>query len=145
MDRLDLSALTPTPYSALHQMNTDVEQSLVGAGVDPKLVELLRLRASHLNGCEFCLGLHTRRARELGESDQRIQAVAEWASSGEFTEPERAALQLADSITRLDGGVPDADYKPVREHFGDEQIAGLVWTVSLINVYNRLAVSSTSS
>jgi len=145
MDRLDLSALTPTPYGALHQMNTDVEQSAVAAGVDPKLLELLRLRASHLNGCEFCLGLHTRRARELGETDQRIQAVADWDSSGEFDEPEQAALALADSITRLDTGVPDEHYKPVREHFDDQQTAGLVWTASLINLLNRLAISSTSS
>lgn len=145
MDRLDLSALTPSPYSALHQLNCDVEQTLSGAGVDPKLVELLRLRASRLNGCEFCLRLHTSRARELGETEQRIEGVADWENSAEFSAPERAALLLADSITRLDTGVPDEDCKAAREHFGDEQIAGLVWAVSLINAFNRLAISSTSS
>lgn len=145
MDRPDLSALTPSPYSALHQLNTDVEQTLAGAGVDAKLVELLRLRASHLNGCEFCLRLHTSRARELGEADQRIEGVAAWQDSAEFSGAERAALLLADSVTRLDTGVPDEDYEPVREHFGEEQIAGLVWAVSLINAFNRLAISSSSS
>lgn len=145
MDRLDLSALTPSAYSALHQLNSDVEQTLSGAGVDPKLVELLRLRASRLNGCEFCLRLHTSRARELGETEQRIEGVADWENSAEFSAAERAALLLADSITRLHTGVPDEDYKAAREHFGDEQIAGLVWALSLINAFNRLAISSTSS
>ena len=145
MDRLDLSTVTPNPYTALHRMNTEVEQFLADAGVDPKLVELLRLRVSHLNGCAFCLRLHTNRAQELGEAQQRIEAVADWTSSDGFSAAERAALLLADSITRLDTGVPDADYKPAQEHFGEEQIAGLVWAISVINVFNRIAIASTSS
>lgn len=144
MDRLDLTALTPSEFGALHRLNADVEQDLHAAGLDPRLVELVRLRASHLNGCEFCLDLHTRRAREHGESEQRLRAVADGPDSAAFGADERAALLLADSITRLDG-VPDEDYRPAREHFTDEQLAGLVWTVSLINVYNRLAVATSSS
>lgn len=144
MDRLDLSTLTPTTFGALHRMNGDVEGDLRAAGVPSELVELVRLRASHLNGCAFCLDLHTRRAREGGESEQRIQEIPDWPNSTLFEEAERAALLLTDSITQLDG-VPDEQYRPAREHFSDDQLAGLVWTISLINVYNRVAIATSSS
>ena len=107
------------------------------------LLELVRLRASQLNGCAFCTGLHTLRAQELGASRRRLDELPRWTGSSEFTAPERAALQLAEAVTLLPGGqVPDEDYRSAETHFDQAQLAHLLWTISLINTFNRLAIGS---
>lgn len=142
--RFDLPRLTPSTFEALNQLTRQAEDNARESGVDAGLLELVRLRASQLNGCGFCQSAHTRQALDAGESEQRLRALPSWPDSDLFTDRERAALRLAESITRLDGGVPDEDYLPAAQHFDDKQLVGLVWAVSLINAYNRLAISMSS-
>ncbi|RKT89212.1 alkylhydroperoxidase AhpD family core domain-containing protein [Saccharopolyspora antimicrobica] len=139
--RFDIGGTTPTTFTALHQLSRDAEDLARQAGLDARLIELVRLRASQINGCGYCQQLHSKQALDSGESEHRLRELANWAESEHFTAAERAALRLAESITRLSGGVPDADYLPATEHFDRTQIVCLVWTVSLINTYNRLAIS----
>ncbi|GAA4847521.1 carboxymuconolactone decarboxylase family protein [Saccharopolyspora rosea] len=142
--RFDLPRLTPSTFEALNQLTRQAEANARDSGVDAGLLELVRLRASQINGCGFCQSTHTRQALDEGESEQRLRALPNWPDSDLFTDRERAALRLAESITRLDGGVPDEDYLPAEQHFDEKQLVGLVWTVALINTYNRLAISMSS-
>lgn len=139
--RFDIGSTTPSTFSALHQLTRDAEDLARQSGLDTGLIELVRLRASQINGCGYCQQMHTRQALDGGESEVRLRELVNWTDSEHFTEAERAALRLAESITRLSGGVPDADYLPAAEHFDRTQLVCLVWTVSLINTYNRLAIS----
>ncbi|MET8905222.1 MULTISPECIES: carboxymuconolactone decarboxylase family protein [unclassified Streptomyces] len=105
--------------------------------------ELMALRASQINGCGHCIDMHTKEATAAGESAVRLHLVAAWRESTVFTEAERAALALAEEGTRLADahqGVSDETWAQVRKHYDDDQIAGLVGTVAMINAANRLAV-----
>lgn len=105
--------------------------------------ELVSLRASQINGCGWCIDMHTKEAAARGESAVRLHLVAAWREATVFTEPERAALALAEEGTRLADacqGVSDETWARVREHYDDDQIAALVCLVALINAANRLAV-----
>jgi AhpD family alkylhydroperoxidase len=105
--------------------------------------ELVSLRASQINGCGWCIDMHTKEAAAAGETAVRLNLVAAWRESTVFTEPERAALALAEEGTRLadaDQGVSDETWAQARKHYDDDQIAALVCLVALINAANRLAV-----
>jgi AhpD family alkylhydroperoxidase len=123
----------------------DALQSLgaaVGAtGLDPKLVELLCMRASQINGCSVCVDGHWRVARKHGETDDRLFAVAAWRETPYFTDAERAALALTEAVTRLadrEDAVPDPVWAAAAAHYDDKQLAGLVLAIANINVWNRL-------
>jgi AhpD family alkylhydroperoxidase len=112
-----------------------------GTGLDPVLVELVCLRASQINGCSVCVDGHPRIARKLGESDERLFAVSAWRDTPYFTDAERAALALTESVTRLadrEDPVPDSVWSAATAHFDDKQLAGLVLAIANINVWNRL-------
>ncbi|QKG24055.1 carboxymuconolactone decarboxylase family protein [Actinomadura verrucosospora] len=104
--------------------------------------ELVRIRASQINGCGYCLDMHTKDAAAAGETQQRINLVGAWREATVYTEAERAALELAEEGTRLaDGaGVSDATWANAAKHFDEEQLAALVGTIAIINTYNRLNV-----
>jgi AhpD family alkylhydroperoxidase len=105
--------------------------------------ELVKLRASQINGCGFCTDMHTKDALHAGESQQRLNLVAAWREAKVFTEAERAALELAEQGTRIAdaaGGVTDEAWANAAKHFDDDQLVALVATISLINTYNRLNV-----
>ncbi|MCZ4515524.1 carboxymuconolactone decarboxylase family protein [Streptomyces sp. ActVer] len=105
--------------------------------------ELVSLRASQINGCGWCIDMHTKEAAAAGETAVRLNLVAAWRESTVFTEPERAALALTEEGTRLadaDQGVSDETWAQARKHFDDDQIAALICLVALINAANRLAV-----
>ncbi|MBO1419285.1 carboxymuconolactone decarboxylase family protein [Streptomyces sp. FH025] len=107
------------------------------------LQELLSLRASQINGCGFCVDIHTQEAAASGETTRRLHLVAAWRHSSVFTEAERAALALAEEGTRLaDGaeGVSDATWAAVREHYDDDQVGALVCLIAMINAANRMSV-----
>jgi AhpD family alkylhydroperoxidase len=105
--------------------------------------ELVRLRASQINGCGFCTDMHTKDALAAGETQQRLNLVAAWREAKVFTEAERAALELAEQGTRIAdaaGGVPDEVWANAAKHYDDEQLMALVVTIVLINAYNRANV-----
>jgi AhpD family alkylhydroperoxidase len=119
-----------------------VNQAIEQASLPKATQELVSLRASQINGCGFCVDIHTKEAAAAGESELRLHLVAAWRHATVFTEAERAALALTEEGTRLaDGtGVSDETWAQVREHYTDDQIVGLVSLIALINATNRLSV-----
>src|SRR5262245_19938752 len=111
--------------------------------LDPALPELVRLRASILNGCAYCVQLHSQDALAQGESERRLFALAAWEESPYFTPRERAALRFTDAVTNLaDGHVPDEVYEHACEHFDQAELAQLLFAVVAINAWNRLAIAT---
>ena len=123
---------------ALQQLTREVTQ----AGIERALLHLVEIRASQLNGCAYCIDMHTKDARALGESEQRIYALSAWRETPFFTDRERAALEWTEAVTRVgDTHVPDAIYQRVREQFNEQELLTLTFMVAVINSWNRLAVS----
>lgn len=114
---------------------------LSSCGLEHSLLELVKTRASQLNGCAFCLDMHTQDARAAGETEQRLYALSAWRETPFYTERERSALAWTEAVTRLDGGVPEAVFEEARGHFSDKELADLTWAVVVINGWNRLAIS----
>jgi AhpD family alkylhydroperoxidase len=111
--------------------------------LEPVLRELVRLRASILNGCAYCIDMHTRKARSAGESEQRLYAVAAWHEAPFFNERERAALALTDAVTLIaETHVPAHVYEEAAVHFDNEELASLIWQIAAINAWNRIAVAT---
>jgi AhpD family alkylhydroperoxidase len=143
--RVNLMHESPENFGALNALSQGAEERARESGLDAKLIELVRIRASQLNGCQFCLALHTRSARAAGESEHRLRELANWPESSLFSESEQAALRLTEAVTLLnDRKVPDEDYRPAEKYFDEPQLANLLWIIALINAYNRLAVATTS-
>lgn len=102
----------------------------------------MKLRASQINGCGYCVNLHSREARKAGESEQRVYAVSAWWETPFFTEPEQAALKLAEEITKIsERGLSDETYQKAIKHFSEQQVAQLIFAVVVTNSWNRLAIS----
>ena len=112
------------------------------AGLERTLLELVKIRASQINGCAYCLDMHTKDARALGETEQRIYALNAWRETPFFSDRERAALDWAETVTRIaETHVPDAAFERAREHFSESELVALTFAVVVINSWNRLAVS----
>jgi AhpD family alkylhydroperoxidase len=138
VDRVDAVAAAPDVYQAMIAV-----QQLAGKGLDPLLAELVRIRVSQLNGCTFCEDLHTRAAREAGESEQRLHALPAWRDSTLFAPSDRAALALCEALTLLpEAGVPDAVYAEAAAHFDDTTLTHLLWTAAATNAWNRIGVAT---
>lgn len=139
--RLKLSA-DPVGAKALKSVHS-VTKALAESALPASTRELVNLRASQINGCGFCIDMHTKEAELDGETQQRLQLVAAWRESTVFTEAERAALELAEQGTRLAdaaGGVPDEVWERAAKHYDEEQLVALVCLIGIINLYNRLNV-----
>ncbi|BCG27207.1 alkyl hydroperoxide reductase AhpD [Pseudomonas tohonis] len=135
--RLPYYQLSPEAYQGLAATKKALEASSLGAG----LIELVYLRISQINGCAFCLEMHSKALRARGEEQARLDALAGWRVSGLYSEKERAALEWAESLTRLEAsGAPDSAFEPLRSLFSEAQIADLSFAVALMNAFNRLAV-----
>jgi len=135
--RLDYHRILPEAASGLAEFEKIVARSTL----EPKLVELVKLRASQLNGCAFCVDMHTKDARAIGEGEQRLHLVAVWREAPCFSERERTALAWAEAITLLpETRAPDEVYETLPKLFSDREIVTLTLAVSLINVWNRLSV-----
>jgi AhpD family alkylhydroperoxidase len=114
--------------------------------VEPALRELIKLRASILNGCAYCIDMHSKKARNAGESEQRIYTVAAWRDAPFFSERERAALALTDAITLIaETHVPAEVYENAARYFNSEELAHLIWQIATINVWNRVAIATRAS
>jgi AhpD family alkylhydroperoxidase len=141
--RLDFEALAPGFSRAMAHLDRAATKELDGAGIDPRLRELIRIRASQLNGCAYCIDMHTKDARAIGETEQRLYGLAAWPETPYFTARERAALAFTEAVTRLaDTHVPDEAYQEVAEHFSQREIAALVALIVAINAWNAISVST---
>ncbi|MHB8311687.1 MAG: carboxymuconolactone decarboxylase family protein [Candidatus Dormibacteria bacterium] len=109
--------------------------------IDPALLELVRARASQLNGCAYCVDMHSRDARKAGATERRLYALPVWRETPFFTPRERAALELTEAGTRLTGGaVPDEVFQRAAAEFSEKELAELIWVIAVINAWNRLGV-----
>ena len=114
----------------------------VESRIDRTLFELVKIRASQLNGCAYCLDMHTKDARAMGESEQRIYALSAWRETPFFSDRERAALEWTEAVTRIgDSHAPDELYARVSRHFPDADLVTLTFAIVVINSWNRLAIS----
>jgi AhpD family alkylhydroperoxidase len=119
-----------------------LEAYLAECGLEPSLLDLVKTRASQINGCAYCLDMHTKDARARGESEQRLYALSAWRETPFYTERERAALAWTEAVTLItDGHVPDAVYEEVRQHLTEEELVNLTLAVVAINGWNRFAIS----
>ncbi len=138
MRRIDYGRVAPGVHDAMNGLESYVH----GSGLDPRLVELVKARVSQVNGCAYCIDLHTRRARELGETEQRLYALDAWREGPFFDARERAALAWAEAVTRLgEDRVSDAAFREAREHFGEKALVDLTLAVVAINGWNRLSIA----
>ena len=135
--RLDYQTASPDTMKALLAL----EQKVRASGLEHSLVELVKTRASQINGCAFCIHMHTRDARAAGESEDRLHLLAAWRESPLYTTRERAALAWTESLTRIaDTGAPDADFALARDAFTDDELAKLTLLIGTINIWNRFAI-----
>jgi AhpD family alkylhydroperoxidase len=138
--RLSVSDIDPTAYQAVLAMERYVRNS----GLDKPLYELIKIRASQLNGCAFCLDMHHRDARAGGEDQRRLDVLSAWREAPElYTARERAALAITEAVTLVgEDGVPDEVWSEATRYFDDAGMVQLLMAVATINVWNRLAVST---
>jgi AhpD family alkylhydroperoxidase len=140
------AAVRPTTRMAIGKLSRECYRAMIAlddaVDFDPPLRELVRLRASILNGCAYCVDMHSRDALEAGEDPRRVATVAAWAESAFFTARERAAFALTDEITRLgEHGVSDKVWAGAAAHFDEPELAQLIWAIVVINAWNRIGVS----
>ena len=135
--RIDYRAEMPEALDAMQRLQQVVEES----GLEPKLLELVKIRASQLNGCAYCLDMHTKDAIAIGEDTQRLHLVAAWREAPYYTPQERAALAWCESLTLLpETGAPDATYDNVAAEFSPRELIALTTAIVAINGWNRFAV-----
>ena len=136
--RLDFDALVPRFSAAMGRLD-----GVAGVGLDPLLRELVRLHASTINGCAYCVDMHSKDARAAGETEQRLYSLGAWREAPWFTAAERAALALTEAVTLLhDGHVPRAVFDEAARHFEPEPLAQLIALLVTINAWNRIGVTT---
>lgn len=136
--RIDYSSVSPEPIRLLGE----IERYLSGSGLERSLIDLVKLRASQINGCAYCIDLHARELREGGESERRVYALEAWREAGLYSEREMAALGWAEAVTTLgEGHVSDEVYRRARSSFSEKELVDLTVALGLINTWNRLSIS----
>jgi AhpD family alkylhydroperoxidase len=138
--RLDFEKVAPGFYGAVAHLDRAATKELDAAGIDPKLRELIRIRASQLNGCAFCVDMHTKDARAIGETEQRIYALPVWPETPFFSDRERAALAFTENVTRSQ--VSDDAYARVAAEFSEQEQAALLSLIVAINAWNALGATT---
>jgi AhpD family alkylhydroperoxidase len=136
--RMIVEKAAPGVFQAMLAM----EKYLHDCGLEPSLLDLVKMRASQINGCAYCLDMHSKDARAAGETEQRLYLLNAWQEAPCYSERERAALAWTESLTKItEGHVPDAVYNVVREQFKEKELADLSLAIVAINGWNRLAIS----
>ncbi len=136
--RIDYVETAHDGMRAMYGLETYVRHS----GLERSLLDLVKLRASQINGCAYCIDMHTKDARLAGETEQRLYALSAWRETPFYSERERAALTWTEAVTRISPeSVDDAVYQSVREHFSEKELVDLTLAVIAINGWNRLAIS----
>jgi AhpD family alkylhydroperoxidase len=143
VSNVNISKVYAAPYQAMMELQSRAVEAGVDAGLSPLLVELVKVRASQLNGCAFCLRMHSADAITQGETADRLAVLAGWWESQYFTAEEQAALQIAERVTLISdhGQLPGRGIDPA-EVLDDKQIAAVTWLTIVINSWNRIALSS---
>jgi alkylhydroperoxidase AhpD family core domain len=137
--RLDYVTAAPGAYKAM----LGLEQYLHDCGLEGSLIHLIKLRASQINGCAYCLDMHWKDLRALGETEQRLYSLDAWRECAWFSDRERAALAWTEAVTLITSGhVPDTVYDDVRPQFSDKELSDLTLAVATINAWNRLAIAA---
>jgi AhpD family alkylhydroperoxidase len=137
--RLNFAKEAPDAYKAMVELG---RLPHTNGGLDSKLLELVKIRASQINGCAFCLHLHIEEGRKLGETDERMYLLDAWREAPLYTPRERAALAYTEEMTRLiEGHMPDAVFDEARKHFDEKELSYLSVAITVINSWNRLMVS----
>ena len=133
------SNVAPGGYRAMLGLETYLHQS----GLELPLLHLIKLRASQINGCAYCIDMHWKDLRAIGESEQRLYGLDAWREAPYYTDRERAALAWTESVTRItEGHVPDEVYEAARPHFTEKELADLTLAIATINAWNRIAIAS---
>jgi AhpD family alkylhydroperoxidase len=136
--RIDYRKMAKDPLQALYSLEQHVRRS----GLETKLLELVRMRASQINGCAYCLDMHSKDARAEGETEQRLYGLSAWRETPYYTDRERAALEWTEAITLISRDqVPDEVYERTRKHFSEAELVNLTLAAVAINSWNRLAIS----
>lgn len=139
MTRISIKELEPTAYKAM----LGLEQYIRNTKIAPLLLELIKIRASQINGCAYCIDMHTQEAMNIGETAQRIFALSAWKESPLFTAAERAVLQLTEEVTFISkDAVSDETYDKVLKIHGENELAQIIMQIIIINSWNRIAVST---
>ena len=136
--RIDYYNVAPEALKIMMEM----EKYTKTTGIDRKLRELIKIRASQINGCAYCLNMHTADARKMGETEQRIYCISAWQECEFYTEAEKVALELTEHVTLIPTKrVPDELYQRVREHYDEKQYVDLVLIINQINSWNRISIA----
>lgn len=138
MQRINAHLAEPAAVRAI----TGLEKYLQGCGLEASLLELVKTHASQINGCAFCINMHTQDARRAGETEARLYLLDAWRETDIYTERERAALAWTEAITLIvDGHASDEVYQDVRPHFSDSELVALTTAIGTINLWNRLSIA----
>ncbi|WP_112808974.1 carboxymuconolactone decarboxylase family protein [Ensifer sp.] len=136
--RLNFVKAAPDAYKAAAAFDSYIIKE---SGLEPRLIHLIKLRASQINGCAYCIDMHVKEARHTGLSEQWIHLICAWRESPIYDARERAVLAWTEALTNLaQTGAPDADFEPLREHFDEAEITKITMAIGVINVWNRVAV-----
>ncbi|HWI99217.1 MAG TPA: carboxymuconolactone decarboxylase family protein [Burkholderiales bacterium] len=136
--RIDVTRVSPKVLQAMYGLQNTVNSS----GLERNLLELVKMRASQINGCAYCLDMHSKDARAAGETEQRLYLLDAWRETSLYSERERAALEWTEALTLIgEGHVPDAVYASAREHFSEEELVNLALAVVTINGWNRFSIA----
>lgn len=140
--RLDYFAAAPDAMKGM----LELEKAVKNVSLEPSLVELVKIRASQINGCAYCIYMHTKAAREIGEAEERLYLLNAWRESPLYSDRERAALAWTESLTLISQThAPDEDYAAFKEHFSDKEQVELTLVVSAYNAWNRFAIGFRST
>jgi AhpD family alkylhydroperoxidase len=136
-ERVNAYKAAPAAMHAVQQVEAYIQQ----CGLEKSLIELVKMRASQINGCAYCLDMHSKNVRRAGETEQRLYLLNAWRESPLYTERERAALEWTEALTQIaETHAPGAAYDEVRRQFGDKELVDLSTLIGLINLWNRLAI-----
>jgi AhpD family alkylhydroperoxidase len=141
--RLDFNTHAPAFSRAIAHLDNAATKELDAADLDPRLRELVRVRASQINGCAYCIDMHSKDSRAIGETEQRLYALPAWRETPFFSDRERAALAFAEAVTLVaDEHVPAEIYDATAEHFSDQEMVALIALIVVVNAWNAVSVAT---
>jgi AhpD family alkylhydroperoxidase len=136
--RINIQKVEPAAYQAMFAL----EKYLSTSKIDPILLELIKMRASQINGCAFCLNMHSADARKIGETEQRLYVLNAWRETSLFSAKEQAVLALTEEVTRISNHVSDETYAKAATFFEEKELAQIIMAIVTINAWNRIAITS---